>query len=263
MGILNVTPDSFYDGGFFLDPKDAIAQAEKMIEEGADIIDVGGESTRPSSEPVDEKEEVRRILPVVRELCKRFDIPVSIDTYKSGTARAALGEGAEIINDISGLTFDPGMAVTVSECDAGLVTMHIRGEPRTMQLNPGYTDLLGDVLEFLGSSIEAAEHAGLPRENIVIDPGIGFGKTVDDNYELIRSIPRLKSLGRPVLVGPSRKSFLWKRLNCTPDEARDGSISAAVFSYLSGADVLRVHDVGAVRAALVIAEQFVEGGDRP
>ncbi len=260
MGILNVTPDSFYDGGLFHDPDDAIAQAEKMIGEGADIIDVGGESTRPSSLPVDEKEEIRRILPVVRELCKRHDVPVSIDTYKSGTARAALGEGAEIINDISGLTFDPGMAETISEFGAGLVAMHIRGEPRTMQLNPGYADLLTDVIEFLGSSIDTAVEAGLPRENIVIDPGIGFGKTLEDNYELIRSIPHLKSLGRPVLIGPSRKSFLWKRLNCTPEEARDGSISASVFSYLYGADVLRVHDVGAVRAALVIAEQFVEGG---
>ena len=261
MGILNVTPDSFFDGGRYLSPADAIRQTEKMIREGADIIDVGGESTRPSSLPVSEEEEIGRVLPVIREIVDRFDIPVSIDTYRSKTARVALREGAEIINDISGLTFDPDMARTASEFGAGLVVMHIRGTPRTMQLDTEYGCLVTEVCDRLAKSIERAERAGLAREHIVVDPGIGFGKSLNHNYELIRSIPRLKRLGRPVLIGPSRKSFVWKLLDCTPSEALEGSIAASIFSYLYGADALRVHDVGAVRRALIVAEKFLEDED--
>jgi dihydropteroate synthase len=259
MGILNVTPDSFYDAGRYHRQEDAVAQAEKIIEEGADVIDIGGESTRPSSTPVSEEEELERVIPVVRLVAKRYDIPISVDTYKAGVAQQALDEGAEIVNDISGLRFDPGMAETISRNCAGLVVMHIKGTPGTMQLDPKYDDLLGEVSGSLKGSIDLAVDSGVPLNNIVVDPGIGFGKSLEDNYELIRSIPHFKKLGRPVLIGPSRKSFLWKLLNSGPEEASEGTISAAVFSYLYGADVLRVHDVGGVRRALKIARQFVEG----
>ncbi len=260
MGILNVTPDSFYDGGRYSAPENALAQAEKMVEEGADIIDIGGESTRPSSTPVSEEEELKRVLPAVKLVSRRFDVPISVDTYKAAVARRALDEGAEIINDISGLGFDAEMAGTASRKRAGLVVMHIKGTPRTMQEDPKYDDLLGEVRGYLERSIGLAQEAGVPLENIVVDPGIGFGKSLEDNYELIRSIPYLKLLGRPVLVGPSKKSFLWKLLNCEPGEVSGATESAAVFSYLYGADILRVHDVGMVRRALLIARQFVEGG---
>lgn len=259
MGVLNVTPDSFYDGGRYYRPQDAIARAGKMVEEGTDIIDVGGESTRPSSTPVDVDEEIRRILPVVRAITRQFDVPVSVDTYKAEVARIALEEGAEIVNDISGLKFDVALAETVAKYGAGLVVMHIRGKPQTMQVRPEYEDLLAEVSDYLEGSLKLAEQAGVSRVNTVVDPGIGFGKALEDNYRLIRSIPYFRRLGRPVMVGPSRKSFLWKVLKCTPDDGLEGTISAAIFSFLFGADILRVHDVREVRRALVIAQQFVDG----
>jgi dihydropteroate synthase len=260
MGILNVTPDSFYDGGRYSTPGDALAHAERLVSEGADIIDVGGESTRPSSVPVKEEEEVERILPVIRLLSKHLDTPISIDTYKAGVARIALEEGAEIVNDISGLGFDRRMAEVVAKFEAGLVVMHIQGKPQTMQVNPEYKDLVADVTGELRRSMDRAERAGLRGDNIAIDPGLGFGKSLKDNYTLIQSIPQFKKLGRPVLVGPSRKSFLWKVMKCTPTEGLEGTISAAIFSYLYGADILRVHDVGEVSKALIIAEEFIGGG---
>jgi dihydropteroate synthase len=261
MGILNVTPDSFYDGGEYYKPRDAILKAEEMVEEGADIIDVGGESTRPSSTPVDKDEEIRRILPVVRGIASRVDIPVSIDTYKADVARIALEEGAEIVNDISGLNFDTRMTETVAQYGAGLVLMHIKGNPQTMQEKQEYEDLLSEVRDYLGNSLKVAEQGGIKRDNTVVDPGIGFGKSLLENYTLIRSVPFFRRLGRPVLVGPSRKSFLWKVLKCTPEDGLGGSISAAIFSFLFGADLLRVHDVGEVREALIIAQHFVNAGN--
>jgi len=260
MGVLNVTPDSFYDGGRYLSPEDAVRQAERMVDEGADIIDIGGESTRPFSSPVDEREEIRRILPVLKLIIRKFDLPISIDTYKSGVARITIEEGAEIINDISALRFDKGMAETVATYRAGVVLMHIRGQPADMQIETTYDDLLNEIASHLDSSLVRAERSGISREHTVIDPGIGFGKKLEDNYRLIRSIPFFQRSGRPVMVGPSRKSFIWKILGSTPEDSLEGTISASIFSYLYGADILRVHDVGAIRKALVIARRFVDEG---
>jgi dihydropteroate synthase len=260
MGILNVTPDSFYDGGRYLSPQQALERAERMVGEGVDIIDIGGESTRPFSTPVDEREEIRRILPVVRRLAGRLEVPLSVDTYKAGVARAALEEGVEIINDISGLTFDPAMADVAAQHDAGLILMHIRGVPGNMQENPVYDDLLAEVDRFLQASMNHAVNAGVSRERIVLDPGIGFGKGLEDNYALIRAIAYFRRHGQPVLVGPSRKSFIYKVLDCTPEDALEGTISAVIFCYLYGADIIRVHDVGPMRRALAIAGRFVGEG---
>jgi len=261
MGILNVTPDSFYDGGRFSTPDNALRQAGKLVDNGADIIDLGGESTRPESVPVEEQEELKRILPVLRLIKQRFDVPVSVDTSKSGVARIALEEGAEIVNDISGFAFDPNMPDTVAGFGAGIVLMHIKGTPGTMQIRPEYDDLVDEVSRSLRKSIDIAESAGIGGDNIVIDPGIGFGKRLKDNYTLIRSICRFKELGRPVLIGPSRKSFVFKLLGCSPEEGLAGTISAALFSFLHGADILRVHDVREVNEALVVAEAFISSGD--
>jgi dihydropteroate synthase len=231
MGVLNVTPDSFYDGGRYENPSDVLRRVEAMVE---------------------------RVLPVVRMITKRFDVPVSVDTYKSNVARRALEEGAEIVNDISGLRFDAAMAEIIARYGAGVVAMHIRGTPQTMQLNTEYDDLLGEIRTYLEESVKLAEAAGIQPECVVVDPGIGFGKTIDDNYTLIRSIALFREIGRPVLVGPSRKSFLWKVLGTSPEDALEGTLSAAIFSYLNGADLLRVHDIGPVRRALVIARCFQE-----
>jgi dihydropteroate synthase len=260
MGILNVTPDSFYDGGRYRRAHDALRRAEEMVEAGVDLIDVGGESTRPGADPVPVDEELRRTVPVVRGIRERFDVPVSVDTTKAVVARRAIEAGAEIVNDISGLRFDPEMADAVAGLGAGLVVMHIRGTPRTMQRDTAYDDLAGEVRAYLERSLERAEGAGIDRERVVVDPGIGFGKRPEDNFELIRSLGTLREVGRPVLVGPSRKSFLWKALGTSPEEALEGTVVAAVFAWLYGADILRVHDVAEVRRGLIIARRFTEGG---
>ena len=243
MGVVNVTPDSFSDGGVNFDPDDAAAAARRMRDEGAAIVDVGGESTRPGSEGVSLDEELRRVLPVLERL--EGDVPVSIDTSKAEVARRAVELGAELVNDVTALRADPELAGVVADSGAYLCLMHMLGEPRTMQLDPVYEDVVSDIAAFLEERLRVAVAAGVPEERICLDPGIGFGKTVEHNFELIRRLDELLALGRPVLIGFSRKSSLGKLLG--DPEATTGSIAAsvgaAVAAYERGATILRVHDV--------------------
>jgi len=242
MGVVNVTPDSFSDGGINFDPAKAIASARRMLDEGAAIVDVGGESTRPGSEGVPAEEELRRVVPVLEGL---VGLPVSIDTSKAEVARRALDLGAELVNDVTALRADPELAGVVADSGAYLCLMHMRGEPRTMQVDPRYDDVAGGVAAFLEERLAAAVDAGVAQERICLDPGIGFGKTVEQNFELVRRLDLLLALGRPVLVGFSRKSSLGRILG--DPEATTGSTSAsvgaAVAAYERGATILRVHDV--------------------
>ena len=254
MGILNVTPDSFSDGGMFFDKKTAVDQGIRLADEGADIIDVGGESTRPRAEPVSLEEELKRVIPVIRELAGEVDVPISIDTYKSEVARAAIEAGASIINDISGLRFDDRMAGLAADTGVALVVMHIRGTPRDMQVDPHYDDLLKEIGEYLSRSIEIAVEAGVKKENVIIDPGIGFGKRIEDNFILIKNLEYFKALGQPLLIGPSRKSFLWKTLNVSTGETLEATAAASAASVLSGADLIRAHDVKEISKAIKIAD---------
>ncbi|MBC7328892.1 dihydropteroate synthase [bacterium] len=260
MGILNVTPDSFYDGGRYNELERAIARAEEMAEEGADIIDIGGESTRPGSEPISVEEEMRRVLPVIKELVKRVDLPISIDTYKSEVARAAVEEGAEIVNDISAMRFDQRMIEVVREKRVAVVLMHMKGTPKDMQINPYYEDVVGEVYDFLRERVEWAMKNGIDRDYLIIDPGIGFGKRVIDNIELIRHLPEFKSLGLPILIGPSRKSFIGHILGgLKPEERLEGTASAVAISVMKGANVIRVHDVREMKRVIEVAYAIKEG----
>ena len=254
MGIVNVTPDSFYDGGKRFETGRAADDAIEMIDFGAEILDIGGESTRPGAQPVSLEEERRRVLPVIRELRKRCSVPISIDTYKEAVARAALDEGADIVNDISALRFDPAMAALVAHEGVPLILMHMQGVPQTMQREPHYEDVVREVRNFLAERVCAAKQAGIAHEQIIIDPGIGFGKTLAHNLALLRNLQSLSSLGQPLLIGVSRKAFIGKILNAAgPEERLEGSVAAAVAAALSGANILRVHDVSeTVRALRVI-----------
>lgn len=257
MGVLNVTPDSFSDGGKFFSFDAAIAQAAQMIEAGADIIDVGGESTRPGSEFVSEQEELSRVLPVIERLASSGAVPISIDTTKAAVARAALAAGAEIINDISGLRFEPAIADKAAQADAGLLLMHSRGTPKDMQQIPFAENILANVIDGLHLSISIAEQHGVARESIAIDPGIGFGKTVEQNLELIAKLDQLarEFSDLPIVVGTSRKSFLGKLLGGAPaDERLYGTIATVVASVLNGAHIVRVHDVKATVQAVRISD---------
>jgi dihydropteroate synthase len=241
MGILNVTPDSFSDGGRYFTLDLALEHALKMIEDGADIIDVGGESTRPGSDPVPIEEELRRVIPVIKELAKRTKVPISIDTYKSEVARQALDNGALIVNDISGLRFDEKMAEVVAEYKASVVLMHIKGTPKTMQQNPEYKDVISEIYSYLSESVDLALSAGIKQ--IIVDPGIGFGKRLIDNLEIIRRLREFKSLGYPILIGVSRKSFIGNILNLPVDQRLEGTAGAVAISVWNGANIVRVHDV--------------------
>ena len=255
MGVVNVTPDSFYDGGKRFDIARAVADAFVMIDSGAEILDIGGESTRPGAQPVPLDEELRRVLPVIRELRKGSDVPISIDTYKEAVARAALDAGADIVNDISALRFDPAMAALVAREGVPLILMHMQGVPRTMQREPHYRDVVGEVRDFLAERVRSANQAGIAQEQIIIDPGIGFGKTLAHNLALLKNLQSLKSLGEPLLIGASRKAFIGKILNAAaPEERLEGSLAAAVASALSGANILRVHDVSETVRALRVAD---------
>jgi dihydropteroate synthase len=253
MGVVNVTPDSFSDGGVNLDPDVAAATARHMRDEGAAIVDIGGESTRPGSTGVTAEEELRRVVPVLERL--RGDVPVSVDTAKAEVARRALELGAEMVNDVTALRADPGLAEVVAGAGAYLCLMHMRGEPRTMQVDPRYDDVAAEVAAFLEERLGAAVTAGIPEERICLDPGIGFGKTVEHNLELVRRLDVLLALGRPVVIGFSRKSTLGRLLG--DPEARTGStaasVGAAVAAYERGATILRVHDVREHVEALTIA----------
>ncbi|HTG00160.1 MAG TPA: dihydropteroate synthase [Nitrospirota bacterium] len=244
MGILNVTPDSFSDGGRFASPDRALAHARDMVAAGADIIDIGGESTRPGAEPVSEEEELRRVIPLIERLGAELAVPVSVDTYKASVAEKALAAGASMVNDISGLRFSPDMARIVAACDAAVVVMHIQGTPRNMQQNPVYGDVVAEVRDSLGESIDIALRAGVNREKIIIDPGIGFGKTLEHNLTLIDHLDAFRVLGRPVMLGTSRKKFIGTILGISEPEQRvDGSAATVALGIERGASIVRVHDV--------------------
>jgi dihydropteroate synthase len=263
MGVVNVTPDSFSDGGRFFDPARAAAHGEKMALDGADLIDVGGESTRPGARAVPAEEEILRVLPVIRRLRDQVAIPISIDTTKSEVARAALDAGADIINDVSALGADPAMAPLAAREKTPVVLMHMRGTPRTMQENPVYRDVVLEVRDFLRGRIEFAIAAGVEGENIVVDPGIGFGKNLDHNLALLGGIGQIAALGRPVLVGASRKTFIGKLLDAAPEDRLEGSIAAAVAAALAGAHIVRVHDVREAVRALRVADALRFGAPGP
>lgn len=253
MGILNITPDSFSDGNSYLDIERAVDKALQMEAEGADIIDIGGESTRPFAPPVSEQEELRRVMPVLERLVGTLTVPISIDTYKSGVARETLAAGAEIVNDVSGLTFDSRMAETVAEAEAGLVLMHTRGRPAEMQKNTSYDSIIDDVSRFLRSSQAVAEAAGVPAERIVIDPGIGFGKSREGNLEILARLREFSVLGRPVLVGTSRKGFIGNVLGRETDERLFGTAATVAVAVAGGASIFRVHDVREMRDVVDMA----------
>lgn len=261
MGILNVTPDSFFDGGRFNDPSAAIARGREMLDEGARWIDVGGESSRPGAEPLTAGEESKRIIPVVKALV-RAGATISVDTTKAGVARLALEEGASIINDISAFSMDPEMAGVCAKYRAISVLMHMRGTPKSMQSDTEYKDLAGEVYGYLEARMEYAVSRGVDRDKIILDPGIGFGKSAEGNVELIRNIPHFKRLGRPLLVGASRKSFIGSLTGGGPGDRLAGSLAVAVAAVLKGADVLRVHDVRETKRAVLMAEAISKGGIR-
>ena len=243
MGVLNVTPDSFYDGGRYWDPYTAVRHGQRMAEEGADIIDVGGESTRPGAEPVQLEEELRRVIPVIERLKDRAGQPISIDTRKAEVARRAIGAGAGMVNDVSGMTADPEMVETVASAGVPVVIMHTAGTPRDMQRNPGYRDTVGEIVDWLGARIEHAVAHGIRRSRIIIDPGIGFGKRLSDNLLLIRSLASFRKLNCPILIGPSRKAFIGRVLDAEKDERMEGTAAAVTLSVANGASIIRVHDV--------------------
>lgn len=254
MGILNVTPDSFSDGGKFFDHKKAIDQALKLVEEGADILDVGGESTRPGSEAVPEDQEIKRVLPVIQAVVRYTTAPVSIDTTKAGVAKAALDAGAAMVNDVSALRFDEKMGEVVAAAGVPLVVMHMRGVPKTMQAEPiEYSDLLGEIRAFLEETLQRAADAGVEREQIIVDPGIGFGKTPEHNLTILNRVGELLTLGRPVLVGPSRKAFIGKVLDKEVDQRLHGTAAAVAAAVAGGAHIFRVHDVGPMRDVIEVA----------
>ncbi|MGE5237321.1 MAG: dihydropteroate synthase [Chloroflexota bacterium] len=260
MGILNVTPDSFSDGGLFFDKDRAVAHAERLVAEGADIVDVGGESSRPGSDPLPVEEELQRTIPVIEAVAKRVSVPVSIDTYKAEVAIRALDAGASMVNDISGLRFDPQMARVVSSSCAPVVIMHMKGTPRDMQKNPTYEAVIPEIIAFFRERIAAAVEAGIPEELIIIDPGIGFGKTVDHNLQIIRDLGEFSVLGRPVAIGVSRKAFLGKLLGDAPVSERiEGTAAAVAASILDGAHIVRVHDVKEMARVARVADAIKRG----
>ena len=252
MGILNVTPDSFSDGGCYLDVQRAIAHTQLMVEEGATLVDIGGESSRPGASPVSVDEELARVLPVIRAIVDTVDVLISVDTYKAEVARQALEAGAHLVNDITALRADADMASVVARMKAGLILMHMNGTPRTMQQAPQYDDVVNDVRASLQESIQTAEEQGIAAERIVIDPGIGFGKTTEHNLELLKRLAEFRSLNKPLLIGTSRKSFIGNVLGLPINERVEGTAATVCWAIAQGADIVRVHDVKTnVRAALL------------
>jgi len=254
MGILNVTPDSFSDGGLFMDKEAAIAHGETLASAGADIIDVGGESTRPFSEPLTADEEIQRVVPVIEELASRLSVPISIDTNKAEVARRAIGAGASMVNDIGALKADPAMAGVVAGAGVPVVLMHMKGTPKAMQIDPRYEDVVAEVRSFLADAIGRAEQAGIERSKIIVDPGIGFGKTVTHNLLLIKHLSEFTTLGVPVLIGPSRKAFITKILGPGNERREVGTQAAVAAAALQGAHVVRVHDVEWTKETLKLVD---------
>jgi dihydropteroate synthase len=254
MGVLNVTPDSFSDGGFFLNKEKAISRGLRMVEEGADVIDIGGESTRPGSKPVELEEELRRVIPVIESLEREVDVPISIDTYKSAVAQKAVEAGAQIINDISGLHFDPNLAQVAAREDIPLVLMHIRGTPETMQRDVHYSSLFAEIIRYLKNSISMAESAGIAPGQIIIDPGIGFGKTMEDNLLILKHLYEFRILGKPILLGTSRKNFIGKILSAEVGDRLEGTLSSIAIAVLNGAHIIRSHDVLEAKKVIAVAD---------
>ena len=265
MGILNVTPDSFSDGGRFLGPAAAVAHAERLAAEGADLIDIGGESTRPFSEPVPASEEIRRVVPVIAELAQRIDVPISIDTTKATVAREALDAGAAMVNDISAMRVDPDLVRVAAEFGVPMVLMHMRGEPKSMQVSPHYDALVCEICDFLKEAAARAERCGIPRQRLILDPGIGFGKTLEHNLQLIKFLPEFAALDIPLLLGPSRKSFIRRLVK--PDGEKDippdrpeveiGTQAAVAAAVLNGAHIVRVHDVAHTVATVKVVDAII------
>ncbi len=262
MGVLNITPDSFSDGGHFFNTDIALAHGEKMAADGADILDIGGESTRPFSEAISEEEECRRVLPVIEQLAKRISIPISIDTVKSGVARRALDAGAAIINDISALRLDPDMANVAAKTGVPLILMHMKGTPKTMQVDPVYDDLLGEIRAFFEEAIDHAVKSGISRQKIIIDPGIGFGKTLTHNMTLINHLDAFSDLNVPILIGTSRKAFIRRLLKKADGKDIDpmlpivetGTQASIAIAVLRGASIVRVHDVANTKNMLTVLD---------
>ncbi len=258
MGVLNVTPDSFSDGGKFFQPEVAIEHGVEMAKEGANIIDVGGESTRPGSDSVPPDEELKRVRPVVEELLHRIDVPISIDTRRPNVAREMVELGAQMVNDVSGLR-DEEMVSTVADLNVPVVIMHMLGTPKTMQEKPEYKDVMGEICAYLRGQVENAVKGGIRKENIIVDPGIGFGKTLAHNLEIIRRLGEMKSLGFPILIGTSRKSFIGRILDADETQRMEGSLATMVASILNGANIVRVHDVEESVRAVRIADAVASG----
>jgi dihydropteroate synthase len=262
MGVLNVTPDSFSDGGRFLRAGRAVAHAERMAEAGADLIDVGGESTRPGSAPVPLREELRRVLPVIERLTARGRLPISIDTSKAEVARQAIAAGAALVNDVTALRGDPAMAEVVAGARVPVILMHMRGTPKTMQRAPRYRSLMQELVRFFRGRLAAARAAGIDRSMIIIDPGIGFGKTLRHNLEILQELDALAPLRRPILVGPSRKSFLGRLLDLPVEQRLEGTAAAVTAAVLHGAQLVRVHDVEAMVRVVRVADAIRRGRPR-
>ena len=257
MGILNMTPDSFSDGGQFKSHNKAIDHALKMVEEGANIIDIGGESTRPGAEAVQLEEELSRTIPIIEAIRLKSDCLISIDTYKSKVAMAALAAGADMVNDISGLTFDHNMASLIAERNVPVIIMHIKGKPGDMQKNPNYDNLIKEIKAFFEIQIAIAKKAGIDSGNIILDPGIGFGKRLEDNFEIIRELGQISTMGYPVLLGPSRKSFIGFTLDLPIEERIEGTLASITAGVINGARIVRVHDIRATRRTLTITEKIM------
>ncbi len=259
MGILNVTPDSFSDGGKFIDPSAAVSHAKRMLAEGADIIDVGGQSTRPGAESISVEEEKKRVLPVIEKLAAETSAVISIDTTQSEVAKAALGVGASLVNDISGLGFDSDMAGVVAEHSVPICIMHIKGTPRDMQENPTYSDLMGEIINYLSRRLEIAKEAGILLEKIIIDPGIGFGKTIEHNLEILKRLKELRVLGCPILIGTSRKSLIGKILDLPVEDRLEGTAATVALAIANGADIIRVHDVLQMKRVAKMSDAILRG----
>ena len=261
MGILNVTPDSFSETGKLIDEDQAIDNASLMIDDGADIIDIGGESTRPDSSPISMEDEISRVIPVIRGIRERSDIPISIDTQKSGVAIAALENGADIINDISAMTADDAMIKVVADSRAPVVLMHMKGDPATMQQNPAYDDLIPEIIAYLSDRVDDALNAGIEKDKIAIDPGFGFGKNIEHNLTLLRYLEEFKSLGYPIVIGTSRKSTIGKILGLPVDERIEGTAATVALSIASGAGIVRVHDVREMARVAKMADAVIRETD--
>ena len=256
MGIVNVTPDSFSDGGKFFSPEVAISHASKLISQGADIIDIGGESTRPGAEQVSEPEELKRVIPVIEKIrTENPTILISIDTTKASVAKHAVEAGADIINDVSGLSFDNNMTGIVESFDVPVVIMHMKGNPQNMQLNPKYKDIVNEILDFFKMKIKIAIQSGINRSMIILDPGIGFGKTVEHNFELLSRLNEFNVLELPIMIGPSRKSFIGITLDLPPEDRLEGTAAAVSAGVMNGASIVRVHDVKSMKRVVKIIEK--------